>query len=315
MATTDEDSTLCIFLATHPRSMSTALERSFMTRPDLECFHEPFGDPFYYGPERLSDRYAPRELENSPYAHTTYADVVNEIFLTTNEQSNQTKKRVLLKDMAQYIIPPNGPSSVADSFNVNQEKNNPTVIPLDILHQFKFVFLIRSPHLSIPSYYRNCIAPRSEKTGFDHFRPSEAGYRELRLLYDHLVKNDDTNHNFNPLIVDAADICANPEMTIRRICESVDLEFDPSMLSWEPSKIVSDKFAKWPGWHDEVLKTSGFKAHKDSTSISSDFVVDFDSWEKTWSEKFDQEGVATIRRTVQNSLDDYLYLRAYKMNL
>lgn len=29
-----------------------------MTRRDtLKCIHEPFGDAFYYGPERLSERY------------------------------------------------------------------------------------------------------------------------------------------------------------------------------------------------------------------------------------------------------------------
>ena len=29
----------------------------FMTRDDLNCQHEPFGDAFYYGPERLSPRF------------------------------------------------------------------------------------------------------------------------------------------------------------------------------------------------------------------------------------------------------------------
>ena len=28
-----------------------------MTREDLKCVHEPFGDAFYYGPERLSFRF------------------------------------------------------------------------------------------------------------------------------------------------------------------------------------------------------------------------------------------------------------------
>lgn len=47
-----------IFVATHPRACSTAFERVFMTRTDtLQCVHEPFGDAFYFGPERLSERY------------------------------------------------------------------------------------------------------------------------------------------------------------------------------------------------------------------------------------------------------------------
>ena len=37
-------------------------QQVFMTRRDeLKCIHDPFGDAFYYGPERLSDRFADDE--------------------------------------------------------------------------------------------------------------------------------------------------------------------------------------------------------------------------------------------------------------
>lgn len=69
-----------IFLATHPRSCSTAFERVFMHRKDITCAHEPFGDAFYYGPERLSERYEDKqERDTSGFAKSTYADVVNRL--------------------------------------------------------------------------------------------------------------------------------------------------------------------------------------------------------------------------------------------
>jgi hypothetical protein len=71
-----------IFAATHPRACSTAFERVFMTRHDiLHCIHEPFGDAFYYGPERLSERFEDDEeaRKKSGFAEVTYKDVLDQI--------------------------------------------------------------------------------------------------------------------------------------------------------------------------------------------------------------------------------------------
>lgn len=52
-----------------------------MTRRDtLECAHEPFGDAFYYGPERLSKRYSDEASRiKSGFSNTTYQDVLNRL--------------------------------------------------------------------------------------------------------------------------------------------------------------------------------------------------------------------------------------------
>lgn len=71
-----------IFVATHPRACSTAFERVFMTRRDiLHCIHEPFGDAFYFGPERLSRRYENDEeaRKKSGFADVTYKDVMDRV--------------------------------------------------------------------------------------------------------------------------------------------------------------------------------------------------------------------------------------------
>ena len=45
------------------------------------CAHEPFGDSFYYGPERLGERYDQDEKarEDSGFSKTTYQDVLNRL--------------------------------------------------------------------------------------------------------------------------------------------------------------------------------------------------------------------------------------------
>lgn len=58
-------------------------------RKNLSCVHEPFGDAFYYGPERLSGRYEndAEGREQSGFANTTYADVLRAIDESSEEVS------------------------------------------------------------------------------------------------------------------------------------------------------------------------------------------------------------------------------------
>lgn len=52
-----------------------------MTRPDLHCIHEPFGDAFYYGPERLSSRFEDDERARfrSGFSESTYRTILDRI--------------------------------------------------------------------------------------------------------------------------------------------------------------------------------------------------------------------------------------------
>lgn len=52
----------------------------FMTRRDtIQCEHEPLGEPFYYGPERMSERFMDDEAYRvkTGYADTTYQDIMS----------------------------------------------------------------------------------------------------------------------------------------------------------------------------------------------------------------------------------------------
>ncbi|EKV13840.1 P-loop containing nucleoside triphosphate hydrolase protein [Penicillium digitatum] len=105
-----------IFVATHPRACSTAFERVFMTqRETIQCVHEPFGDAFYYGPERLSSRFAGDEHAkarlDSGFANSRYSTVMERL-----ERETTQGKRVFIKDIDHYLLPPNGqPASIAPS--------------------------------------------------------------------------------------------------------------------------------------------------------------------------------------------------------
>jgi hypothetical protein len=59
-----------------------------MTRRDtLACIHEPFGDAFYYGPERLSARYEDDEEARraSGFSQSTFKTIFDRIERESSE--------------------------------------------------------------------------------------------------------------------------------------------------------------------------------------------------------------------------------------
>ncbi len=52
-----------------------------MTRKDLVCVHEPFGDAFYYGPERMSTRFEgdPETRDGSGFSSSTYKTIFDHL--------------------------------------------------------------------------------------------------------------------------------------------------------------------------------------------------------------------------------------------
>lgn len=163
--------------------------------------------------------------------------------------------------------------------------DNPTVIPEELLRKFHFTFLIRHPRSSIPSYYRCTIPPLNAMTGFDYFDPKEAGYKELRALFDYLVRTGHIGpriaghgnciHDVHSsqtgqeeggpddqieiCIIDADDLLDNPYGVIEAYCKSVGLEYSPKMLKWDHSetqKYAKDTFERWKGFHEDALNST-----------------------------------------------------------
>ncbi|KAI1807956.1 P-loop containing nucleoside triphosphate hydrolase protein [Daldinia bambusicola] len=321
-----------VFLATHPRACSTAFERVFMTRRDtLKCAHEPFGDSYYYGPERIGERYANDEAarESSGFSKTTYRDVLNRL-----EKDGSEGKRVFIKDMAYYLMPPNSqPAAIAKSLRKGDdsyaEEGNPTVLPLDVLKKFHWTFLIRHPRRAIPSYFRCCVPPLDEVTGFKEFLPSEAGYAELRRLFDYLreqrivgpaVAGSESNGDkvdgsgsggVTITVIDADDLLDHPNDVVKAFCRETGIEFTPDMLTWDDAEnqdYVSEAFAKWNGFHNDAIHskslTARTQAHKTVTEESEN---------EEWRQKFGTEAQETIRACVDENIPHYDYLKSFAM--
>lgn len=160
-------------------------------------------------------------------------------------------------------------------FSTPTEPGNPSVVPLDLLRKFHFTFLIRHPRSSIPSYYRCTIPPLDKITGFYNFLPEEAGYDELRRLFDYLkdqeligpgIAGRDTP-NADPdkvdiMLIDADDLLDKPHEVIEAFCKSVGMEYSPDMLKWgdaDGQKQCKEKFEKWRGFHEDAIDSTELK--------------------------------------------------------
>ena len=115
-------------------------------------------------------------------------------------------------------------------------------VPRDWLGEVTNIFLIRHPARVVASFAAKYENPTLEDIGFV----------QQAALFDEVTALGQT-----PLVLDSADIRADPEVMLRRLCDKVDLEFDPAMLSWPAGAKPFD--GVWaPVWYGAVHVSTGF---------------------------------------------------------
>ena len=105
------------------------------------------------------------------------------------------------------------------------------------------VFLIRHPARVIASYHAKRESPVL----------ADIGFQEQAELFDQVAQDLGTA----PVVIDSADIRANPEAKLRALCNAINLPFDPAMLSWPAGGHPND--GPWaPHWYPAVWNSTGF---------------------------------------------------------
>lgn len=107
------------------------------------------------------------------------------------------------------------------------------------LRSFDNTFLIRDPRRAIPSLARR----------WPDFTDDEAGYAALLELFRRAP---------DPIVVDAADLRADPVVTVRTWCEALGIAFVPGALRWEPG--MQPQWTLWRDWYEDVARSAGFLA-------------------------------------------------------
>lgn len=136
-----------------PRSTSTAFEWVMSNRGDMDCFHEPYNEAFYYGLDRRHDRYFLADVALQPTAGLTIASTHDKLQRLTADG------RVFIKDFAYSII------HMADD---------------QFLDAFIHTFLIRDPAKVITSMHSR----------WPDINLAEIGFEDLHTLFKRVADRE-----------------------------------------------------------------------------------------------------------------------------
>src|SRR5690349_20321456 len=110
-------------------------------------------------------------------------------------------------------------------------------IGTDWMAGLRHAYLIRDPARVIASYARVRADPEL----------ADLGFQQQAEIFE----------RFAGPVVDADDLLRDPPRLLRRLCEALDIEFHPSMLSWPTGPRDSD--GAWaPRWYASVEASTGF---------------------------------------------------------
>ncbi|KAA9006887.1 sulfotransferase-like domain-containing protein [Histidinibacterium aquaticum] len=109
--------------------------------------------------------------------------------------------------------------------------------PLDWAESCTHVHLLRHPARVIASY--------SDKR--DEVTADDIGFHQQAEIFDKV----------GGVVVDSADIRADPGATLRRLCEAIGLDYRPEMLRWPEGGHRSD--GVWAAhWYEAIHRSTGF---------------------------------------------------------
>ena len=119
----------------------------------------------------------------------------------------------------------------------------------EFLSHFTHAFLIRDPALTVTSMHAR----------WPDFHEGEVGFPEQRALFDLLT----AIQGAPPPVFDSADLLQDPQVMVRKFCQSVGIEFIEEALSWEPGA-STDAYSWWDGgsFHENLKHSTGLVAQK-----------------------------------------------------
>lgn len=129
-----------------------------------------------------------------------------------------------------------------------------------------------------------------------------------------------SNIDERPILIDAEDLLANPEIILRYICSRTGLEYSESMLSWDSAEDHAQAnalFEKFEGYHEDALHSTGIRPQtaEQLESEKRKAAKTREEEDEEWRAKYGGEAAQTIRDAVDLCQPDYEYLRRFKIRI
>jgi hypothetical protein len=117
--------------------------------------------------------------------------------------------------------------------------------PRGFMHALTNIFLIRDPARVVASYAKKREGPTL----------ADIGFVQQADLFDEVA--DSLGHA--PLVIESADIRANPRAALSALCGALGISFTEAMLHWPLGPKAYD--GVWaPHWYNAVHRSTGFEA-------------------------------------------------------
>jgi len=232
-----------VILWTTPRSVSTAFHRSITTLKKTKWFLEVFTGIHYFSPSDSRFDLSPKvqadsEIPQGFYVEgvTSVKDLTYEAMMNLLSADYPDVDLVFSKEFAFCL-----PETMWEDMVTGKFAN--------AIH----TFLIREPERVLYSNY-STGKPAYLKVQ-PCVDPPGGGLYELYDFYKFIKEK----RGAAPVVVDATDLQAHPDETMKSYCEAVGILFDPNMTSWDQG--FSDPFAYsfWEQhWFSTIKQSTGF---------------------------------------------------------
>eukprot|EP00118_Oscarella_pearsei_P025414 m.308145 g.308145 ORF g.308145 m.308145 type:complete len:260 (+) comp43448_c0_seq1:420-1199(+) len=219
-----------------PRSVSTALERSFRSRDDAIAFDEPFCKYFLLSGGHRYDHAG--DSDDKVFQSDRLGEYDEIVRFVTASPLPEEKSVIFFKSPVCDQLP----KDVKDPSRMSWIKNVCNC------------FLTRDPAWVIASFGKFLTTIES---------PVDVGYPQQVDIFNRVVELT----GITPPVIDAADLLAHPRETLEELCKTVGIPFQERMLSWEGGPHKEDFPGSAP-WFTTVNKSTGFEPARPRGELS-----------------------------------------------
>ena len=175
-------------------------------------------------------------LKEKKLKHPMYKEIIesypheyNDVIVSLTSRIPSNKEHWYQKHMAHHLI------------DLNR---------INWIQSFENCILIRHPKDVINSYVK--------KNTLNHI--DELGYPQQYEIIKYLK-----NIGRKFIVIDSNILLNNPKKILSKWCNSIDLDFDVSMLKWNKGNHLQDGIW-WEHWYDNVIETTHFKKFSKNTN-------------------------------------------------
>jgi hypothetical protein len=185
-----------------------------------------------------------------------------------------------------------------------EAKENPSMLPDDMMRSWIPVFIIRNPIMIGQSWYRT-------ETRVKPLDLSSFNWRQLlssnfiRVIFDWYMSLPE-GQRIKPIVIDADDLVED-NRAINELCRQCGMDEHSVLHEWETKQAPSDVDPHFKSYIGDLWNSKGVDKSKSSKGIT------LDGQYKVWREEFGEDVAEELRAYAGENMDNYMHMKSYKI--